>query len=419
MGWSLDLDYCGYQKKSHLPSCMKDLVNNDRIIYRLLETIYDLNYDNISSVDIQPQDPGSDIIGNLSDSGRLAVSVKTNDGSKHKFHWFVKIQPQNCENSGLVSDLNLFRNEINFYQIIAPKLKAFVEESNTIDDINFDIPELIHAEIEENENRAIIILEDLVYSGYRQCKDDNENNCLSRENALLAVRAIAKIHAASYALQIKNNIDLGAVHPQLEAAAYIWSNEEMTSRLYSIKDGYCDIVRESKQPDSRSLVDRVQRTFDSHEKLRMMTERRVSSNHGDGINCLQHGDFNFNNLMFREDYDGSTSVMIVDWQMTYTGNAGGDLAYLLMSSMDPQMFEMDEQSIKEQYFKMFNQIFLSLVKEDYNEVQEMLEEDYHNSLALGFLFSCGNVISNSKLDRQKIALFAYHLCVEAAIRDLI
>jgi len=150
-----------------------------------------------------------------------------------------------------------------------------------------------------------------------------------------------------------------------------------------------------------------------------MTERRVSSKHDDGINCLQHGDFNFNNLMFREEDDGSTSVMIVDWQMTYTGNAGGDLAYLLMSSLDPQMFEMDEQSIKEQYFKMFHQIFFSLVKEDYNEVQEMLEQDYHNSLPLGFLFSCGNIISNAQSNREKTASLAYHLCVEAAIRDLI
>ena len=151
----------------------------------------------------------------------------------------------------------------------------------------------------------------------------------------------------------------------------------------------------------------------------MMTERRVSSNHDDGINCLQHGDFNFNNLMFREEDDGSTSVMIVDWQMTYTGNAGGDLAYLLMSSLEPQMFEMDEQSIKEQYFKMFHQIFFSLVKEDYNEVQEMLEQDYHKSLPLGFLFSCGNIMSNAQSNREKTALFAYHLCTEAAIKNLI
>ena len=116
-----------------------------------------------------------------------------------------------------------------------------------------------------------------------------------------------------------------------------------------------------------------------------MAERRVSCNHGEGINCLQHGDFNFNNLMFRDEDDGRTSVMIIDWQMTYTGNAGGDLAYLLMYSLDPQMFEMDEQSIKAKYFKMFRQIFFSVIKDTRDEVEEMLEQDYHESLPLEFI----------------------------------
>ena len=62
---------------------------------------------------------------------------------------------------------------------------------------------------------------------------------------------------------------------------------------------------------------------------------------------------------------------------------------------------------------------MSLVNDDYNEVDEMLEQDYHNSLPLGFLFSCGNVMSNAQSNREKTALFAYHLCTEAAIKNLI
>ena len=418
MGWSLNL--CGYsQRKSPIPGSMGDLINNEKILFRLLKIIYNLSYDDIKHVDVKALGPGSDIIGNLSESGRIAITVTTNDGSQHQFSWFVKVQPQDHENSGLVSDLNLFKNEIEFYHKIAPELKEFVEEFKAYgtEDITFDIPELIHAEVDSDH--AIIILEDLVEAGYKQHEDFNENRCLSKENAIIAVRSIAKIHAASYALQLKNNVDLGIIHPHLEESGHLWSHEEMTSRLSIMRDGYCDIVKEVNKPDSRTLVDRVQRTFDSHEKLRMMTERRVSRNHGEGINCLQHGDFNFNNLMFRDEDDGRTSVMIVDWQMTYTGNAGGDLAYLLMSSLNPQMFEMDEQSIKAEYFKMFHQIFLSLIKETKDEVEDMLEQDYHESLPLGFLFSCGNVMNNAQSNREKTALLAYHLCTEAAVKNLI
>ena len=123
--------------------------------------------------------------------------------------------------------------------------------------------------------------------------------------------------------------------------------------------------------------------------------------------------------MFREDGYGDISVKIVDWQMTYTGRAGGDIAYLLMSSLAPQLYETDEENIKEKYFDMFNETFCSLIKEKEDEVEEMLEQDYHDSLPLGFLFSCGNVMNSNQLDRKKTVSFAYHLCNEAAIRNLI
>ena len=174
MGWSLNL--CGYQqKKNRIPSSMGDLINNEKILFRLLKIIYNLNYDDIKGVEVKALSPGSDIVGHLSESGRIAIFVTTNDGDQHHFSWFVKIQPKDHENYGLMSDLNLFRNEIEFYQKIAPELKEFVEEFKAYgtEDITFDIPELIHAEADPDH--AIIILEDLVEAGYKQTEDFNEN----------------------------------------------------------------------------------------------------------------------------------------------------------------------------------------------------------------------------------------------------
>merc|ERR1712037_603630 len=105
----------------------------------------------------------------------------------------------------LFTQFNLFENEIEFYQKIVPELEEFVAESNEGSAINFDIPKLIYSEIEMD--RAIIILEDLVGAGFKQTKDGNGEKYLSLEAAILAVESVAKIHAASYALQVKKNID--------------------------------------------------------------------------------------------------------------------------------------------------------------------------------------------------------------------
>ena len=347
---------------------------------RLLKLIYGHEQQEVRSVQVRPLTPGSDIRGNLSDCGRLAITVTTHAGASHRYQWFVKIQPENHQNSDLVTQFNLFENEIEFYQKIAPELRDFVDEFKAEGtNIEFDIPELIHCEMDSG--RAIIILEDLVGAGFRQAKDHNGDKYLSRDNAILAVQSVARIHAASYALQIKRNIDLGHIHPNLEVSGLLWSNDEMAERLAAMKDYYCDILKESTKPDSPVLVERFRKTFDSPEKLKEIVERRVGQGQeqGRGISCLQQGDFHFNNLMFREEAAGTTTVRIVDWQMAYTGRAGGDTAYLLMSSIAPGLYETDEEAIKEKYFEMFNETFYSLVRPEQSwgplegEVGEMLE----------------------------------------------
>ena len=82
--------------------------------------------------------------------------------------------------------------------------------------------------------------------------------------------------------------------------------------------------------------------------------------------------------MIKLEADGRTSVKIVDWQMAYTGRAGGDIAYLLMSSINPELYETDEDTIKEKYFEMFNETFYSLIREKKwmnkeEKVERMLE----------------------------------------------
>ena len=422
MGFKLDLG--SYQRKapSNIPNCLEDLIRNDNMLCRLLNLIYRHDYNDIKSVEVRPLSPCSDIKGNLSVCGRLAIKVKTYSSARHEYNWFVKIQPEDHRNSELVTQFNLFENEIEFYQKIVPELEEFVGESNEGSAIYFDIPKLIFSEVEKN--RAIIILEDLVGAGFKQTKDFNGEKYLSLDATILAVESIAKIQAASYALQVKKNIDLGQIHPNLEVSGKLWSNDEMASRLTVMKDYYCDILEESKNPDSPVLVERFRKTFDSPEKLMEIVNRRVSQeeNGKSSIHCLQQGDFHFNNLMFKLEADGRTSVKIVDWQMAYTGRAGGDIAYLLMSSINPELYETDEDTIKEKYFEMFNETFYSLIREKKwmnkeEKVERMLEQDYTESLPIGFLFSCGNVMSTG--DQQRKVTFAYNLCNEAASKNLI
>ena len=332
---------------------------DERLLLSLLAEICGLTAGEISSLAVRLLSPASDITGNLSDSGRIQVSVSTYAGHKTEYNWFVKIKPDRRHNSDLLDKFDVFKNEIEFYKKIAPSLRKFVQEFNLEDDLlDFDIPELIFA-AEEGE-RAMIILEDLVAAGYGQQRDKAGNRFLSREKASVAAESIARIQAVSYAFQIRNNVDLGLSHPTLETSALLWTNSEMTSRLLAMKDVYCDLLKQSKKSDSPILLKRFLDTFDSEESLKEICKTRCRSDEQDqeGIFCLQQGDFHFNNLLFKEE-EGRVQVKIVDWQLAYNGSSGGDITYLLMSSIDPTSY--DAEVIKDKYVTAFLDTFNALV----------------------------------------------------------
>eukprot|EP00092_Neocalanus_flemingeri_P087054 GFUD01109792.1.p1 GENE.GFUD01109792.1~~GFUD01109792.1.p1 ORF type:complete len:266 (+),score=76.24 GFUD01109792.1:69-800(+) len=243
----------------------------------------------------------------------------------------------------------------------------------------------------------------------------------------MAVESLAKVHATSYALKMKKKIFLEKNHPSLKESGLLWTHSDMTSRLTMMKEIFCDFLKQSNQIDTPSLVEQFKNAFDSEQLLKQLCQERCSPL-DESILCLQHGDFHFNNLFFKEE-DGKLKVKIVDWQMAYNGKSAGDITYLLMSSIDPEDFEKEEENIKEKYHESFQNTLAALnlcyksegdTDKDANHVDEVFEIEYDKSLLLGFLFSCGNVMQmdNFQNDNRRIS-FSYKLCKEAAEKELI
>jgi len=405
----------GRRTDPSLPTCIDMIARSERLVLYLLKKIYLLEGDAIKEFDVTyPR--GGNIRGNLSDSGRVKINVTMFDGKDHEFNWFVKVMPHSHPNNELVSKFNVFKNEIEFYEKIAPMLKLFLNEKISDNEIQFDIPNMLYAK--QEEDRAMIILEDLTAAGYSQEQDGNGDKFLTAEKAKLAVKSIAKIHAASYAFQLKEKVDLKKDHPILEESGLLWTHKEMTSRLFAMKNMYCDILEKSDKPDSPILLEKFKKAFSSEELLIELCKKRMYDE-SESVNCLQQGDFHFNNLLFRES-QGNLEVKIVDWQLAYSGRAGGDISYLLMSSLDPKVREREEENIKQEYSQAFIsnlQHIWSSSDASVTDEEVLLKEDYQKSLPLGFFFSCGNIMAEERPSRK--ASFTYQLCKEAALKHLI
>merc|ERR1712210_314019 len=123
-------------------------------------------------------------------------------------------------------------------------------------------------------------------------------------------------------------------------------------------------------------------------KLKSICAERYAPKQTNTAVYLQHGDFHFNNLLFKESTEegGQMEVMIVDWQLSYVGRSTGDLSYLLLSSISPKERHEHELMLKEDYYN--NDATTVRVEVD------DLEHDYQDSTPLSFFLSCGNILSS-------------------------
>jgi len=404
-----------------VPSSIEQLLANEYMLEHLLKEIYGYEPDDIQSLSIHKDTKGG-MQGHLSDSGRLVVKLKLVDKTTRNISWFVKIKPRsnddnNNNNNKANHELDIFRNEIEFYQKILPQMKNFLVNEGFGDQmIEFDLPEILFAA--EEEDGAIIVLQDIIADGYKHIKDCNGEKYLSSELAKVAVRSIAKIHAVSVAIQEKNKVDLATEYPTLAESGLLWTQAEMATRLAVMKDCYVELLKQSDEIDSPTLLKRFRNTFDSEERLIELCQRRVKASNK--TLSLQHGDFHFNNLMFKIQENGNIKIKIVDWQLTYCGKTAGDLSYLLMSSLSHETREQHEDEIKSEYFTTYLSTLKTLSNTGLSKV--LLDLEYTDSLPLSFFLSCGNIMAaeqQESANQDRCVKFSYEMCKEAVQKEII
>jgi len=443
--------------KKLIPRDMAHL-KNEMVMGNLLKEIYNINYHSeVKSMMIRERkvEPG-DITGNLSESGRVIVELELDNGEKLTYHWFVKILPKQHKNSELMHKFNIFENEIRFYKEIAPELLKFLQD-NGVNDVVFKIPKMLFADSQEES--AVIILEDVGEQGYQQERDEDGERFLSKEKAHLAINAIACIQAASKLYNLHNTTKLEEKHANLQNNM-MWEDTDFIDRLSAMKDSYCEVLKKSSEHDSTRLLQRFEKAFDSSMKLKSICAERYAPKQTNTAVYLQHGDFHFNNLLFKDSTEegGQMEVMIVDWQLSYVGRSTGDLSYLLLSSISPNVRHEHEMTLKEYYYNSFNSylktfeasvmdnlsqntcgISFNIVCDDDDDKYDVpavrvevddLENDYQDSTPLSFFLSCGNVLSSDsntpdlsddeRDEREQATVnFAYNLVKDAAEMDII
>lgn len=238
--------------------------------------------------------------GFLADHQILTVTVERSlaDGSaKHeRIKFFLKSAPIAQSRLDYITEIGVFKKEVNVYSVVLPSLQKFVGEK-------YFAPRCFFSK------EGILVLEDLQDQGFQMGAD--RDGIFDMEHLKCSLKALATFHGTSIILESKSGISIKEAYPLAAMEnAYPEKNE---ARLTNFRNGTAALMEIIKiLPKYKSKLGMILERFP--EKMKLIFEFTKTSS--EFQNVFQHGDLWANNVMFKHFNKRPIECRFVDFQLT-------------------------------------------------------------------------------------------------------
>ncbi|XP_076249222.1 uncharacterized protein LOC143188702 [Calliopsis andreniformis] len=288
----------------------------------------------------------------------LAVDVTITRNNKTETLYLVaKLPPTSKYLLELFDSPVTFKKELLFYSTMAKEFINLQLESGVKDeDLDILTPKYFGGRLglhnlEEFDEQAVIVLENLKYSGY---STEDRISGLDKKHTEHALEALAKLHAIAIALKIKK--------PQLfkkmisDVMAEIINETTEKCVMGMIEKARADI---KDTEEAKPYLDRVNRTIEFGINIKKDTQKPKEP-----WGTLVHSDFWVNNMMFRHGENGEIiDVKIVDFQLSAYDYGINDLIFFLVSSVETEILDNKFSDMLDYYYSCFIK-YLKTLKTD-------------------------------------------------------
>ncbi|XP_011498459.1 PREDICTED: uncharacterized protein LOC105362674 [Ceratosolen solmsi marchali] len=262
----------------------------------------------------------------------LDVQVKIkrkNDAEEEKLDLVAKMLPPTEFQRIFFETQISFKKEIFVYENLIP---TYCSLYNGVFDIT---PKLygsrisITADVDEVENDAVILMENLKVKGY--CMEDRHKG-LSLAHIKMTILSLAKFHAIGLSIKHKKRSYLPTLQRYMKPMIII--NDVMKPFITNV----LDVIQ--ADPDLKQYYDRIKRTGNFEN---------ISDTYYNSLNvehpwaCAVHSDLWVNNVLFyRNKLEGQNVAKFIDFQMSYISSPLSDLIFFLCISMERSLSHIDE-----------------------------------------------------------------------------
>ena len=224
----------------------------------------------------------------------------------------VKLPSTSETIKGVAIRQRFYHNEIYFYDDIA-------------DRITVNIPRHYYGGIDDERQNYALLMQDMTPA----VVGDDIGSC-TKEEAVLAVREIPKLHAAWWEHPDLDSFAwLPVGEPNLAVADARFANEVLPGVMRNYGD--------ELSPKVRGIIERYCSNF-TETILSMCTSPRT----------LTHSDYRLTNMLFGGPPD-AREITVLDWQRVAIARGPVDLAFFAVLSLTPELRRAWERELVEQY----------------------------------------------------------------------
>ncbi|GJQ78464.1 hypothetical protein Trydic_g11581 [Trypoxylus dichotomus] len=299
-------------------------------------------------------------------------AVDIND-SKQPLNLFLKCA-LDISFPGMPSFLDIYSNEICFYESVVPKYMDFLNEKGITDGFR-NVPKCYGSA----ENK-ILALENLRRTGYELCDKTLVGN---EEHIELVFKTYAKYHAIGFVYKEQKPEEYSNI---LQGVTDLFRNpsKEFDEQRVAIgKIAMQDFFKKLDPKRDKFILDQSQHIVDKLIEF------------GAGVNAMPYanpiliqGDCWCNNMMFKYDGDKRfpVDVMLLDWQAIRPGSPALDLSYLFYTTaaVSKKMLRKVDDFLELYHEELSKQIRKMGCDPDALYSLSLLKKEWHTFCKFGF-----------------------------------
>ncbi|KAK2585082.1 hypothetical protein KPH14_008596 [Odynerus spinipes] len=264
---------------------------------------------------------------------RTKIVGRYGNGSPYRKSFMTKILPRERAINQLMKVHDLFALERYVYENILPVLGDFG-------------PRCVYAGREE------VIMEDLREKGYNVCE---RRDYLDLDHCLYALKALAKFHAKSLAIKIKDPETFKKLIAPVKETIFHESTGPAIGKSIDTTVGISIEHLESIKPRTAELEKAIEymKSFEGncYDKMKDLINLPKEKNF-----LILHGDPWENNILFKHDGNGKiVDLKFVDYQIVRHLSPAMDFHYFVYTSARNYVIEKHYDQLVEEYHRTFSE----------------------------------------------------------------